>query len=152
MMADRDNRDPGPDWRAQLAHEGDGKIEIVVHRAVEVALWVQAIELSHAGFFHQLLAVGPVGDQLRRLAVANAHADDFAAASTTALALAAAKVSRARLGRAMQRCASPRSAGSVGRDPLLFLANFGGGYRGTAERHSASRDYPAMTICVLANI
>jgi hypothetical protein len=67
------------DWREQLQREGDGKVEIVVHRAVEVALWFQAIELSHAGFFHQLLAAGPVGDQLRRLAVANAHADDFLA-------------------------------------------------------------------------
>jgi hypothetical protein len=65
------------DWRAQLQREGDGKIEIVVHRAVEVALWAQAIELSHAGFFQQLLAAGPVGDQLRRLAVANAHSPDF---------------------------------------------------------------------------
>ena len=25
-----------PDWRAQPAHEGDGKIEVVVHRAAEV--------------------------------------------------------------------------------------------------------------------
>jgi len=29
-----------PDWRAQPAHEGDGKIEVVVHRAAEVEGWV----------------------------------------------------------------------------------------------------------------
>jgi len=52
-------------WREQLEREGDGKIEIVVHRAVEVALWSQAIELSHAGFFHQLLAAGDDPDDDR---------------------------------------------------------------------------------------
>jgi hypothetical protein len=56
---------PGPDWREQLERESAGVVEIVVHRAVEVALWSQAIELSHAGFFHQLLAAGDDPDDDR---------------------------------------------------------------------------------------